>query len=197
MGGLASRGATPSKPRALRDDIVKSASINLDGRNQTISCTIRDLSANGARVSVANAASISNRILILCRGVDMIALAEVAWRSSHEIGVHFLRRGGFHQEAEFRQKQAEIHQAQLDASGREQAKPQSAFITQQAAISMQTHYETMGLDPTLDYTPDQLKHRFRILSLRAHPDHGGDAETFQKLQLACETLTEQATASTA
>ncbi len=192
MSSVAARQQARPKARAERAEITKSASINIDGRDQTVSCTIRDLSATGARISVANSASINNRFLLLCRSSDMIALADIVWRSSHEIGVHFMRRGSFHQEAEFRTKQAEVYQNQLEAAGRAQAEPQSAFIAQQAAISMQAHYETMGLDPSLDYTPEQLKHKFRILALRAHPDHGGDAETFQKLQSAFNTLTAQA-----
>ena len=49
-----------------------------------------------------------------------------------------------------------------------------------------SHYETLGVDKTA--TPEEIKKAYRKLASQHHPDKGGDTATFQKIQVAYDTL---------
>lgn len=53
------------------------------------------------------------------------------------------------------------------------------------SISMD-HYKTLGVGKTA--TPDEIKKAFRKLAMSHHPDRGGDASAFQKINEAYDTL---------
>lgn len=50
------------------------------------------------------------------------------------------------------------------------------------------HYETLGVPKTA--TPDEIKKAYRKLAGQHHPDRGGDTATFQKIQVAYDTLSD-------
>jgi hypothetical protein len=57
-----------------------------------------------------------------------------------------------------------------------------------------TALAVLELDETA--VPEEIKARFRELAKQHHPDRGGDAATFRKIQEACETAMKGATAPT-
>ena len=50
-------------------------------------------------------------------------------------------------------------------------------------------YDILGVKK--DATPDEIKKAFRKLSLKHHPDRGGDTEKFQEINLAHEVLSDK------
>lgn len=50
------------------------------------------------------------------------------------------------------------------------------------------HYQTLGVAKTA--TPDEIKKAYRKLASQHHPDKGGDTATFQKIQIAYDTLSD-------
>lgn len=55
---------------------------------------------------------------------------------------------------------------------------------------MENHYQTLGIDSTA--TADQIKQAYRKLAMQHHPDRGGDAAAFQKIQQAYSVLSDPA-----
>lgn len=51
---------------------------------------------------------------------------------------------------------------------------------------MQDHYTTLGI--SRDATDDDIKHAYRRLASRHHPDKGGNTQEFQKIETAYRTL---------
>ena len=50
------------------------------------------------------------------------------------------------------------------------------------------YYETLGVNHTTQ--PDEIKKAYRKLASKHHPDKGGDAEQFKKIQEAYDTLSD-------
>lgn len=50
------------------------------------------------------------------------------------------------------------------------------------------HYNTLGIQR--DATQDEIKKAYRKLAAQHHPDKGGDTATFQKIQVAYDTLSD-------
>lgn len=53
---------------------------------------------------------------------------------------------------------------------------------------MTDHYATLGVAKTA--TPEEIKRAYRKLASQHHPDRGGDTATFQKIQVAYDTLSD-------
>lgn len=51
-----------------------------------------------------------------------------------------------------------------------------------------THYQVLGVDENA--TADEIKQAYRKLAMQHHPDRGGDAEQFQKIQQAYSVLSD-------
>ena len=54
-----------------------------------IDCMIRDRSDEGARLKVANAAEVPDRIRLFVIGENAVTAARVIWRSAREVGIEF------------------------------------------------------------------------------------------------------------
>ncbi|HYF54240.1 MAG TPA: PilZ domain-containing protein [Salinarimonas sp.] len=66
----------------LRGEIVTPAGM-------VMSCSVRDLSEGGARLSFGDATWVPDRFKLTIFGRDWSANAEVRWRKQHQIGVEF------------------------------------------------------------------------------------------------------------
>jgi DnaJ-class molecular chaperone len=53
---------------------------------------------------------------------------------------------------------------------------------------MENHYETLGVAESAG--PDEIKRAYRKLASQHHPDKGGDTATFQRIQTAYDTLSD-------
>ncbi len=54
-------------------------------------------------------------------------------------------------------------------------------------MSVQDAFTVFGIEPS-EFDPDELKKKYRDLSKKHHPDHGGDTETMQKITVAYDIL---------
>jgi len=68
---------------------LKSAKIVLNGRHSTIDCLVRDLSAGGAKLKVANTAAVPKEFELLLESDNILVKAEVIWRRGEYVGVQF------------------------------------------------------------------------------------------------------------
>ena len=62
----------------------------ITGNGLTIDCCVRDLSPGGAKLRVADAASIPQEFQLLLKGATQTRRAKVRWRRRTEVGVAFL-----------------------------------------------------------------------------------------------------------
>lgn len=63
-------------------------------------------------------------------------------------------------------------------------------VEAKAVMGLADPLQTLGLT-AMPLTMDDLKSAYRKMSLKAHPDAGGDAETFKKVKAAYSLLAEQ------
>jgi hypothetical protein len=75
---------------APRRKVLKAAIAASNNRHLTVSCTVKDLSATGARLRVDNTVSIPDTFELLIPLDGLEANCEVVWRKSNEAGVKFL-----------------------------------------------------------------------------------------------------------
>lgn len=61
-------------------------------------------------------------------------------------------------------------------------------MARQSGVSRATYYDLLGVEP--DASQREVKAAFRRRSLSVHPDHGGSAEAFVRLQEAYEVLSD-------
>ena len=189
MAGVSGWREKIEKLRSPREARAKAANISSDGRTLATSCTIRDMSATGLRISTPRPELVPDEFLLMCAAEDLIARVRVAWRKDREMGVRFLRKGTSEIEGELRQNQAVAYAAIMEAQERAREQTDTTgFAAQAQTESMLAHFRLMGLDPTLSYTPDQIKQTYRVKAMRAHPDHGGSVEDFQALTKAYQFL---------
>lgn len=71
----------------------------------------------------------------------------------------------------------------VDAVHKAQARVDGVFASPVRSMSA---YTVLGVSSTA--TPDEIKSAYRRLRSLNHPDHGGDADKFQKIQAAYEQL---------
>jgi len=193
MPASSNNAAKPTIQRAVREDMTKSANLCFDGKDLGMVCTIRDISVGGARVSVTSSQAIPHEALLMCKSLNLLARAKIVWRKENELGLRFIRRGTMDQESLLRLDQAKAFAKLQHAQTTQQNGAADTFLARQQASQMQNHYNAMGLDSSLDYNPRQLKHRYRQLAMKAHPDAGGCVEKFQLLTDAFNALNAQAT----
>ncbi len=72
------------RPRVLKDG--KIVSMNL---GSVVDCSVRDVSATGARIRCKNQSAIPDEFELLVQSDDWIRPVKVAWRRNDEAGLHF------------------------------------------------------------------------------------------------------------
>jgi len=78
-------GRTAPRRRVLKAGIAAS-----NDRRLTVACTVRDLSATGARLRVESSLSVPDTFELIIEVDGLEASCEVAWRRANEVGVRFL-----------------------------------------------------------------------------------------------------------
>ncbi|MGI9364607.1 MAG: PilZ domain-containing protein [Rhizobiaceae bacterium] len=177
--------------REERIEKTKSASISIDGGDQQMACTVRDIHSSGARLSIMNAQAVADSFLLIVRAENVIARCKVAWRKTNEMGVRFLRVGDLGEEDRMRKEQQYAFQQQVEQDQRRKDEAmQIAEQDRQAKLRDQAQriaqirsarMQIMGMDPTQPYSELELKSAFRKQALVNHPDQGGDPVEFQQL----------------
>jgi PilZ domain len=74
---------------AKRQKVLKSAKIIFNRNQSVVDCTVRDLSATGAKLLSANATLVPDDVRVLMLQENTIREARVVWRKSDMLGVHF------------------------------------------------------------------------------------------------------------
>ncbi len=75
--------------RSERTVVFKAAQLLAPNRRKVVGCTVRDLSADGACVDIANAEEIPQFFNLSLDWLRSFRRCEVRWRSANRIGVAF------------------------------------------------------------------------------------------------------------
>lgn len=75
---------------AQRRRVLKAGLVAYNERHATLSCTVRDISATGARVRVDGSVSAPDTFDLIIQIDGLEASCEVVWRNGNEVGVRFL-----------------------------------------------------------------------------------------------------------
>ena len=180
-GSNSARGA--ESRRLPREERMKSAAISIDGSDTTRMCTVRDINAGGARISTPALAELPPEFTLIYKAENLIAFGKIAWKKGDEVGIKFLRKGSMDQEVMFKERQKATYE-QYQQSLASQQSAQSVLTQRHEMQTIISHYRTLGLDPTLGYTADQIKRKYRVAAQKVHPDLGGSVEEFQALNTA-------------
>lgn len=75
---------------APRRRVLKAGLVAYNDRHSTLSCTVRDISATGARVRVDGSVSPPDTFDLIVQIDGLEASCRVVWRNGPEVGVQFL-----------------------------------------------------------------------------------------------------------
>jgi hypothetical protein len=89
-GNTALKAADNEARAAPRRKVLKAGVAASSNRHLTVSCTVRDLSATGARLRVDNIATIPDTFELIIAVDGLEANCEVVWRKTNEVGVKFI-----------------------------------------------------------------------------------------------------------
>jgi hypothetical protein len=82
---------TPNDGRvALRRRVLKAGIAASNDRHLTVGCTVRDVSATGARLRVESSVGIPDTFELIIEVDGLEADCQVVWRKANEVGVKFL-----------------------------------------------------------------------------------------------------------
>jgi hypothetical protein len=82
---------TPNDGRvALRRRVLKAGIAASNDRHLTVACTVRDVSATGARLRAESSVSIPDTFELIIEVDGLEADCQVVWRKANEVGVKFL-----------------------------------------------------------------------------------------------------------
>lgn len=188
------KAASGTKRRMDRDERTKSATVSLDGYDLQRSCTIRDINAGGARISLASTAGLPAKILLICRAENLFAIAQVRWARGNEIGLQFVERGREEHKDRLCAMQQAYYREFTSASAPSMATPaapqKSAADIAAAHQSkiIESHCRLLGIEVTQASSEDALREAFKRQAKILHPDQGGSAEQFQALVMAYQEL---------
>lgn len=186
------RRARTHANRSERMPSSKAASISLDGHSTAFDATIRDVSPGGVRVSFMGQMSVGEQVLVCSRTEGLLALALVRWRRGNEAGLQFVRSVTADREAWLRDVQskhyAEIGMAQRQMAQEAQRTPPPPTEKQ---LSVPAAARILGLIAVDGLEAATLKMAYRKAAMDVHPDRGGDAIAFQKVNMAYAVLVER------
>jgi PilZ domain len=77
------------KRKALRRRVLKEGKIVYADAMRVIDCTIRDMSAEGARLLIANTLGVPDNFNLYEKSTGLLYPASVVWRQSNALGVKF------------------------------------------------------------------------------------------------------------
>lgn len=90
-GNTALKGPVNNDARgAPRRKVLKAGIAASNNRHLTVSCTVRDISATGARLRVDNLVAIPDTFELIIPIDGLEANCAVVWRKTNEVGVKFL-----------------------------------------------------------------------------------------------------------
>lgn len=75
--------------RAIRRRVLKGAIVAFNNRHCTVACTVRDISATGARLRSDGSVNMPDTFELLIELDGVEADCEVVWRKGNEVGVRF------------------------------------------------------------------------------------------------------------
>jgi hypothetical protein len=78
------------QPRTPRHRVLKGGHIVFNNRSSVIDCMVRNLSASGACLHVADTAGVPNHFTLIMEPEKTEKDCGVAWRRDGKLGVHFL-----------------------------------------------------------------------------------------------------------
>jgi hypothetical protein len=78
-----------NKRRAVRNRVLKGAKIVSLSNWSLVDCTIRDISATGARIVCGDQAAVANEFRFLIPSENTICNARVVWRREDMLGITF------------------------------------------------------------------------------------------------------------
>lgn len=73
-----------------RVEVELGAEAYVANSNQSVKCTVRDISKGGAKLELSDVDIIPTRLKMYVPEVDFIFMCEVAWREKNFVGVKFL-----------------------------------------------------------------------------------------------------------
>ena len=76
-----------------RRRILKGASVKFNNGFGNLECVLRDMTSNGARISMGHTSGMPSRVQLQVTGEKTPIEALVHWRTSRDFGVSFLLRG--------------------------------------------------------------------------------------------------------
>ncbi len=81
--------ATENKRGAQRQRVLKAAKIVSMNQWSLVDCTVRDMSATGARIICKDQPAVQNEFRFLITSDNTICTAKVVWRRGDELGIVF------------------------------------------------------------------------------------------------------------
>ena len=90
MADTATQGNRNEARAALRRRVLKSGIAASNDRRLTVSCTVRDLSATGARLRVEGLRTVPDTFELIIDLDGLEADCQVMWRKGGEVGVRFV-----------------------------------------------------------------------------------------------------------
>ena len=101
-GGRGKSGAVRPRPQRPRT-IIRGAVAHVDG-NFSVACTVRNLTASGARIQLNALERLPDRVILVDRTHRRLYEADVVWRKSPDFGLHFRTSRSFDEIADPEQR---------------------------------------------------------------------------------------------
>lgn len=78
------------KRQMLRRRVLLPATIQFEDKNSVLSCTVKELSPDGARLKMASTCGVPERFALFIPALDEHLPCRIAWSTMQELGVAFV-----------------------------------------------------------------------------------------------------------